>query len=406
MLRLVFVVGMMLEVVSSVSAQTNREKLIQYLECLRLPQVQHELSLTKGQLSKIYEVQSQFSKELQMDPQFPDLPAEERARFGKEWLAKMDVLADRLLPQIVAVLSSEQFQRLQQINWQRMGSEALLDGELIKLLNFTEEQTARHASVIRKAAESLTNAKSRSIESKGIRAARDQSLLEILSDEQKKLFEDLKGKKIDLSTLASGQRSMVGRAKQTESDSRENRDRPTETIRKLIQSGSLDDAANEIESSFKSFESRSSADLRLQLAQKFIKAKRKKEAIVQATKAAEYLLPMITNRAVAKDGGGLAIHARSISRAAGLCSQAGNSKRADGWIEQALQSISSELTADAWSPIRPAYSDLLRTKAIRLVANKQLMHARELLDADASLAESLVCEHLVTRSSPAMPCMF
>lgn len=201
MLRLVLAAGLMLAVASPISAQLNGQKLPEYFSYLNSPTVQQELSLTADHLTKIREMQSHFTQALRSESKLSGLPPAERAKQFEEWKAKRAALADEYLPQLAALLDPEQSQRLQQIFWQALGSQVLLDSELIKQLSLKDEQTAKHDSVIRETTERLAATKPFSKEYMAVNQARDQSLLEILSDEQKELLVKLKGKKFDLSKI-------------------------------------------------------------------------------------------------------------------------------------------------------------------------------------------------------------
>jgi hypothetical protein len=99
-----------------------------------------------------------------------------------------------------------------------------------KQLNLTDEQTAKHESVIREATEKLANTPQFSKEYMAINRARDQSLLEILSAEQKELLVKLKGEKIDLSKIVRPEfkPSTSGNGEQQRSNSQAKGKQPTE----------------------------------------------------------------------------------------------------------------------------------------------------------------------------------
>src|SRR5262249_15421677 len=85
--------------------------------------------------------------------QLGDLTPEEREAKMREMNEKrtavMTKLNDKFIPQLKETLSGKQFERVQQINWQAAGSQALTGPELVKTLELTKEQQEKIGDINR-----------------------------------------------------------------------------------------------------------------------------------------------------------------------------------------------------------------------------------------------------------------
>jgi hypothetical protein len=128
------------------------------------PAVQKEIELKEDDTPKIQKIADSFREELleEMEKaglgfsafgQLGDLTPEEREARMREMNEKrtalMTKLNDKFIPQLKETLSGTQFERVQQINWQAAGSQALTGPELVKTLELTKEQQEKIGAINR-----------------------------------------------------------------------------------------------------------------------------------------------------------------------------------------------------------------------------------------------------------------
>lgn len=176
------------------------------------PAVQKELALSESQQTKFNELTkaAQEKTRTAMTSVFNairDQSPEERSRrlsaLRGEITEKMGAVENEYVPQLMAVLTPEQSERMLQIRWQAAGDEALLDSELVRQLKLSPEQEAKLASVAKEAADKLAALAPAELRSQTgeINAARNAALLEVLTVEQREQLTSLKGKPFDLAAL-------------------------------------------------------------------------------------------------------------------------------------------------------------------------------------------------------------
>ncbi len=112
-------------------------------------------------------------------------------------------MTETSMTQLKAVLSAEQFSRLQQIAWQAYGSEALAtDRVLAKELKLTEDQIKKIAALKE---EYLANrrelARAGMLDDEKLRKERDLKAIELLTMDQQKTLAKLKGQPFDVALL-------------------------------------------------------------------------------------------------------------------------------------------------------------------------------------------------------------
>ena len=115
------------------------------------------------------------------------------------------------------MLTAEQFQRLQQIQWQQLGNEALNELEVVSELGITVEQQRQIAALNQELVKKVRllinvpggraggSAVGDQLQKQVLAAKRelDDQVLQVLTEEQRAKFERLKGKPFDLDLLKS-----------------------------------------------------------------------------------------------------------------------------------------------------------------------------------------------------------
>ncbi len=180
------------------------------LGLLRLEQVQKELKLSEEQLAKVKKVSEELTAE--MRKQYTALrEIEDR----QKRLAKMTELADqydqKAREKLRDVLAREQTMRLYQIRMQvRAVLDSLTGRYVAGRLKLTDEQKKKLAKISKdmqaKRSELFRNMRDASREQRTeafqkyrkLRSEADKEALAVLTAEQKKAFEEMKGKKIEL----------------------------------------------------------------------------------------------------------------------------------------------------------------------------------------------------------------
>lgn len=180
------------------------------LGLLRIEQVQKELKLGEQDIAKITEIGSKIREEAR--EQYTALREIEDAQQRR---AKYTELADqsdrKAREQLRDVLSREQMMRLYQIRMQvRSAVDSLANRYVARRLELTEDQQKKLAEVSKAAQDSRSGlfASFRDASEqqrreayekyRKIRSEADEKALGVLTAEQKKAFEEMKGKKIEL----------------------------------------------------------------------------------------------------------------------------------------------------------------------------------------------------------------
>jgi Spy/CpxP family protein refolding chaperone len=188
------------------------------LGLLRIEQVQKELKLNEEQVEKVKKVSEEISAE--MRKQYTALrEIEDR----EKRMAKMTELADqsdqKAREKLRDVLTREQTTRLYQIRMQvRAVLDSLSNRYVAGKLKLTEEQKKKLAQINKdaqaKRSELFRDLRNASREQRTeayqkyrkIRSEADKAALDVLTAEQKKAFEEMKGKKIELEMRRSQRR--------------------------------------------------------------------------------------------------------------------------------------------------------------------------------------------------------
>ena len=190
------------------------------LGLVRNEEVQEEVELDEDQLAAIQALAEETNESRPEPPgDFRELTQEERETFRKsleEWQAKHN---DAVKAALKTLLKTEQFDRLMQISIQQQGAVALRDQDVATKLNLTKEQGNQIATKIESSREAL-QAEMRAAFAGGpggdreamrekveqLRKKMDEEILSILTDDQKALFESMKGEEFKLTLRAFGPR--------------------------------------------------------------------------------------------------------------------------------------------------------------------------------------------------------
>jgi hypothetical protein len=138
-----------------------------------------------------------------------DLPALERAAEMRKITEKTSTvnrkLATVFLPKLQELLTTEQIQRLKQIQLQANGVDSWLEPEFVKELDLTAEQSAKlveiRAEYSRRQQQLEGDFTQRIVKSRELNAERDNRALGHLTDQQKGRLAELKGSEFDVSQL-------------------------------------------------------------------------------------------------------------------------------------------------------------------------------------------------------------
>ncbi|QDV61498.1 Spy/CpxP family protein refolding chaperone [Crateriforma conspicua] len=189
------------------------------LQLLRIDEVRSELDLMDDQVQTLEKVGRDIAEEMRGDmPNFRDMSDEER----QEAFAKMQEMREKAekktREQLEEVLFPEQYDRLKQINIQAQGINALRDAEVVKELGLSDEQKEKIRKVgenlrdgiqekIAEARESGDRDKMREAMQEafaGMQEKLETETLAVLTSEQKKKFEEMKGKPFEMPERRGG----------------------------------------------------------------------------------------------------------------------------------------------------------------------------------------------------------
>ncbi|TWU63123.1 MULTISPECIES: Spy/CpxP family protein refolding chaperone [Crateriforma] len=189
------------------------------LQLLRIDEVRTELDLMDDQVQTLEKVGRDIVEEMRGDmPNFRDMSDEER----REAFAKMQEMREKVekktREQLEEVLFPEQYDRLKQINIQVQGINALRDAEVVKELGLSDEQKEKIRKVgenlrdgiqekIAEARESGDRDKMREAMQEafaGMQEKLETETLAVLTSEQKKKFEEMKGKPFEMPERRGG----------------------------------------------------------------------------------------------------------------------------------------------------------------------------------------------------------
>jgi Spy/CpxP family protein refolding chaperone len=178
---------------------------------LRNEKVQEELSLTEAQKTKI---EALFKEGIGKKPDmggFRDLSEEERKAKRAEMMEKAQARAKKLTKDIDEILKPEQRKRLNEIQLQLRGINALRDKAVATELGLSQEQQDKIAEIGKEAAEKRSKLFGEGADPSGRREKMDKiqketetATLNVLTKEQKDKFKEMQGAKFDTSSLMQG----------------------------------------------------------------------------------------------------------------------------------------------------------------------------------------------------------
>lgn len=181
--------------------------------------VQKDLGLSSDTAAKLKTVSDEYNTAIRESmsaggppPNFREMSEEDRNKAFAKMAETGKAISDKYLPKLKETLSADQYTRLQQINWQNMGTGALTDPEVVKALSITKEETDKIAEVNKEFGEKFRevfaqgpggggNGREKMAE---LSKERDQKIAAVLTKEQQAEFDKLKGKEFDVSQLRRG----------------------------------------------------------------------------------------------------------------------------------------------------------------------------------------------------------
>lgn len=185
---------------------------------LRSTQVQEELKVSEEQKGKIEEALTAYqekSRERLNMQGLRDLSAEEREKRMEEWRKAREKLSDELDKDLAKILNKDQMKRLNGIQVQQQGIMALMNEKVAKELKITEEQKKKLEAAQEEGREkqmklfedmraegggqpnreAMTQMREKR---EAIQKETEAAILGVLTADQKKAFDEMKGKPFEL----------------------------------------------------------------------------------------------------------------------------------------------------------------------------------------------------------------
>ena len=185
--------------------------------------VQKDLGLSTEVAAKVKEITDEQSKEFREaiggpggggggGGGFGNMSEEDRRKFQEKMSEATKTTTAKFLPQLKDALTADQFARLQQINWQNMGTRAFAETEVVKSLTITKEQQDKLKGINdefdKKRGELFAGGGGRGPEMfekmQEMNKERDAKLTEAMTPAQLEKFAMLKGKEFDVTQLGRG----------------------------------------------------------------------------------------------------------------------------------------------------------------------------------------------------------
>lgn len=187
---------------------------------------QKELGLSTESVDKVKSVTDEYNAAFREAMQsagtgqdFRNMSEEERTKFGEKMQEIGKANNEKFLPKLKDVLTADQFTRLQQLNWQNMGSRVYTDPEIIKSLTITKDQQDKIKSV----SDEYQGKIGELFQGGGggggggnrekmqeLNKERDAKITEVLTKDQKDKLASLKGKEFDVEQLRQFGRGFGG----------------------------------------------------------------------------------------------------------------------------------------------------------------------------------------------------
>jgi Spy/CpxP family protein refolding chaperone len=174
---------------------------------LRNEEVRKELEIDEDQLAALTEIGKKSMPERPEGVNMREMDEEARKKFFAEMQAKMQAKAKEVKEQVAEVLTPGQLDRLNQISIQVRGAGALQDPEVAAALKITDEQKKQltekgeevREKMREKMREAFTGGKGGPEAFQTLRTEMETEVLSVLTEEQRKEFESMKGEKFEMS---------------------------------------------------------------------------------------------------------------------------------------------------------------------------------------------------------------
>jgi len=182
--------------------------------------VQKDLELSSDTAAKIKTIADEYGaamREAMMaggpPANFQEMSEEERNKAFAKMAETGKTVSGKFLPKLKESLTADQYTRLQQINWQNMGTGALADPEVVKSLAITKEETDKIAEVNKEFGEKMREMFAQGPGGGGgggrekfaeMMKERDTKIVAVLTKSQQEEFDKLKGKEFDVAQLRRG----------------------------------------------------------------------------------------------------------------------------------------------------------------------------------------------------------
>ena len=188
---------------------------------LRVEAIRTELEISPDQEEALTKMQEQGRAE-RPDGDFRNMSEEERTEFFTKMRKQAEERNTKMKEQLEEVLFPEQLERLQEINIQLQGIAALRNEDVAKELKITEAQKKEleevQAGMMEKMREGMRELFTGGGGREGMREKIEEmrndmegDVLAVLTSEQKKKFEEMKGKKFEMPEGAFGRGGQGGR---------------------------------------------------------------------------------------------------------------------------------------------------------------------------------------------------
>ncbi|HEY0981684.1 hypothetical protein [Schlesneria sp.] len=183
-------------------------------------EVQKDLNLSSETTAKLKTVGEEYGVAMRESfssggppPNFREMSEEDRNKAFAKMAEAGKAVSEKYVPKLKEALTADQYTRLQQINWQVMGTGALADPEVVKALAITKDETDKIAQLNREYGEKFREVFSQGPGGGGaegrekfaeLTKERDAKILGVLTKTQQEEFAKLKGKEFDVSALRRG----------------------------------------------------------------------------------------------------------------------------------------------------------------------------------------------------------
>jgi len=204
------------------------------MRLLGVSQVQKELGLNEQQIADVEKARDEMRDsrpgrgQSGERPNFQDMTQEERQKFREQRMKQMQERVEQETEKLNAILKPEQMTRLDEIFLQVRGAGALMDPAVSKKLGLDEQQVKDLRQTAMSSFAGMREAFQANDREKiqELRKEADAKMLDVLTDEQKTKFNEMKGKTFEMPEGAmrrGGRRGQGGPGGQGRRQNRPNR---------------------------------------------------------------------------------------------------------------------------------------------------------------------------------------